>query len=137
MQIEGNTFLISGGGSGLGNACALRFLRMGANVVLIDIAAPLESVMASTPGRYVFAKADVTKENEVRGAIDEGVRAFGPPSAAVICAGILHSERTLGRDGPASLERFRRVIEVNLVGTFNFLRLSADAISKKSMAFGT
>ncbi len=133
MRIEGSTILISGGSSGLGNACALRFLRLGANVVLIDIAAPNETVIASANGRCVFAKADVTIENDVRAAIDDGVRVFGPPAAAVICAGVLHAERTLGRDGPASLEAFRRVIEINLVGTFNVLRLSADAISKKSI----
>ena len=64
-------------------------------------------------------------------AIEKGVERFGPISAAVICAGVLHSERALGREGPASLDAFRRVIDINLTGTFNVLRLCADAMSKK------
>ena len=133
MRIEGNTFLIAGGSSGLGNACAQRLLRLGARVLLLDIAAPPEEMLLSYSGSCIFAKADVTNEGDVQSAIDEAVRVFGPLSAAVICAGILHSERSVGRDGPASLSAFRRVIEINLIGTYNVLRLSAEAISKKSV----
>ena len=133
MQIEGCSILISGGSSGLGLACALRLLKAGATVVLIDISAPPKAMLAETLGNCIFVKADVTKEDQVREAIENGVRIFGPPSAAVICAGVLHSERTLGRDGPASLDAFRRVIEINLIGTYNVLRLSAEAISKKTV----
>ena len=132
MQIDGSTILISGGSSGLGNACARTFLRLGARVILIDILAPPEEMLAAAAGNCIYLRADVTKEDEVRAAIDEGVRLLGPLSAAVICAGVIHSERSLGRDGPASLSAFRRVIEINLIGTFNVLRLSADAISTKT-----
>ncbi len=133
MQIDSGTILISGGSSGLGLACVERFLRAGAKVLIIDIAAPPKEMLASASGRCFYMRADVTKENEVRAAIDEGERNLGPLSAAVICAGVLHSERSLGRDGPASLDAFRRVIEINLIGTFNVLRLSAEAIAKKTV----
>lgn len=131
MQIDGNTILISGGSSGLGNACAVRLLQSGAKVILLDIAAPPEAMLASAGGNCIYFRADVTSELDVKLAIEKGVERFGPLSAAVICAGVLHSERALGRDGPASLEAFRRVIEINLSGTYNVLRLCADAISKK------
>lgn len=133
MKIAGSTILISGGSSGLGAACAQKFLLGGAKVILIDISAPLGEVFAMEKESCIYVRADVTKEDEVRAAIDEGVRRFGPMSAAVICAGVLHSERSLGRDGPASLDAFRRVIEINLIGTFNVLRLSAEAISKTTV----
>ncbi len=133
MRIDGNTILIAGGSSGLGNACAQRLLRLGARVLLLDIAAPPEKMMASYSSSCIFAKADVTNEDDVQSAIDEAVQVLGPLSAAVICAGILHSERSVGREGPASLSAFRRVIEINLIGTYNVLRLSAEAISKKSV----
>lgn len=133
MQIDGNTILISGGSSGLGNACAVRLLQCGANVILIDIAAPPEAMLASAAGNCIYVRADVTNELDVKLAIEKGVERFGPLSAAVICAGVLHSERVLGRDGPASLEAFRRVIEINLTGTFNVLQLCADAMSKKAI----
>jgi len=133
MKIDGNTILISGGSSGLGNACAVRLLRCGAKVILIDIAAPPEAMLAAAAGNCMFFRADVTNALDVKLAIEKGVERFGPLSAAVICAGVLHSERLLGRDGPASLEAFRRVIEINLTGTFNVLRLCADTISKKTV----
>ena len=133
MRIDGSTILISGGSSGLGNACARRFLRLGAKVILMDIAAPQEAMLAAASGSCIYVRADVTKEAEVGFAINEGVRHFGPLTAAVICAGVLHSERSLGRDGPASLDAFRRVIEINLIGTFNVLRLSAEAIAKRDV----
>ncbi len=133
MQIDGSTILISGGSSGLGYACAKTFLKLGAKVILVDISVPPEEMLASTAGRCVYRRADVTKEDEVKTAIDDGVHVLGPLSATVICAGVIHSERSLGRNGPASLDAFRRVIEINLIGTYNVLRLSADAISKKTI----
>ena len=133
MRIDGSTILVSGGSSGLGNACAQRFLRIGAKVILMDIAAPEESMLATALGKCIYVRADVTKEAEVSFAISQGVRQFGSLTGAVICAGVLHSERTLGRDAPASLEAFRRVIEINLIGTFNVLRLSAEAIAKNEI----
>ena len=133
MQIDGNTILISGGSSGLGNACAVRLLQNGAKVILIDIAPPPETMLAATGENCIYIRADVTSELDVKQAIENGVERFGPLSAAVICAGLLHSERAMGRDGPASLDAFRRVIEINLTGTFNVLRLCADAISKKTV----
>ena len=133
MQIQGETFLISGGSSGLGNACANRLLRSGAKTLLIDIAEPRESVPPEFADRCLFVKADVTKPDQVSAAIERSNQKLGPISGAIICAGVLHSERALGRGGPASLDAFRRVIEINLIGTYNVLCLSADAMSRKEL----
>ena len=133
MRVDGSTILISGGSSGLGAACAQTFLRGGARVILIDIVPPTEGLVDESIGNCLFRTADVTKADQVEAAIDEGVKRFGQLSAAVICAGVLHAERSIGRDGPASLDAFRRVIEINLIGTFNVVRLCADAISKRTI----
>ena len=133
MRIDGSTILIAGGSSGLGAACVRSFLNGGASVILLDLVPPPEDIMAKASRNCLYRQTDVTKADEVQAAIDEGLTRFGQLSAAVICAGVLHSERSLGRDGPASLDAFRRVIEINLIGTFNVLRLSADAISKKTV----
>jgi NAD(P)-dependent dehydrogenase (short-subunit alcohol dehydrogenase family) len=77
----------------------------------------------------VYAQGDVTSEGDVRAAIDVGEAQFGRLRGAIHCAGVLHAEPLLGRNGVASLEEFRRVIEINLTGTFNVIRLAAEAIS--------
>src|SRR5262245_33789534 len=86
--------------------------------------------MAEFNERVLFARTDVTCEADVRSAITSGEKRFGPLRAAILCAGVLHAERVLGRNGVASLEAFRRVIDVNLNGTFNTVRLVAEAIAR-------
>ncbi|QDV39354.1 SDR family NAD(P)-dependent oxidoreductase [Tautonia plasticadhaerens] len=129
MQLDGRTFLIAGGSSGLGAACARRLTGRGASVVIADIDERRGATLASELGdRAAFAPADVTDEDGVGRAIATARDRFGDLHGAVVCAGIHRAEKVLRRDGVASLDAFRRVVEVNLVGTFNVVRLAADAL---------
>lgn len=130
MRIEASTILVSGGSSGLGAACVERLARLGANVIIADLTPPRDDLDTEFRDRVLFAQTDVTSESDIRSAIAAGEERFGSLRGAVVCAGILNAERLLGRDGPASLEVFRRVINVNLIGTFNTVRLAAEAINR-------
>jgi NAD(P)-dependent dehydrogenase (short-subunit alcohol dehydrogenase family) len=132
MQIDLSTILITGGSSGLGAASADMLAKRGARVVIADLAPPRSGVPAEFADRVLFKQTDVTSEADVRAAILAGEERFGPLRGAVACAGILHAERVLGRSGIASLEAFRRVIEINLIGTFNMARLAAEAIARSA-----
>jgi NAD(P)-dependent dehydrogenase (short-subunit alcohol dehydrogenase family) len=131
MQLDGRTFLISGGASGLGAACARRFSAGGARVVVADVnAAAGEQLAADLGANACFARTDVTDEVSVQRAVDQGLEAFGGLHGAINCAGVGIAQRTLGRDGPHPLADFIRVINVNLVGTFNVIRLAARAMAQ-------
>lgn len=130
MQIDGSTIVISGGSSGLGAACVEMLARRGAGVIIADLAPPRTGLPQEFSDRVMFARTDVTSETDVRSAIAAGQERFGPLRGAVACAGVLHAERVLGKNGIASLEAFRRVIDVNLNGTFNTIRLAAEAIAR-------
>ena len=132
MEISGRTILISGGSSGLGAACVRRLVGHGANVVIADLSEAGRSLAESLGPRVAFAPTDVTSEADVRRAVALAEQQFGGLHGAITCAGILQAERVVGRDGAASLEAFQRVINVNLVGTFNVVRLAAEAIAKQS-----
>jgi NAD(P)-dependent dehydrogenase (short-subunit alcohol dehydrogenase family) len=132
MQIDLSTILITGGSSGLGAACADMLAKRGARVVIADLAPPRNGVTSEFADRVLFKQTDVTSEADVRAAILAGEERFGPLRGAVACAGILHAERVLGRSGVASLEQFRRVIDINLIGTFNMARLAAEAIARSA-----
>ncbi|QEG01582.1 Levodione reductase [Stieleria maiorica] len=123
MDIDGETVLIAGGSSGLGAACVGRLLQERANVVIADVKPP-----ANESQREFYCQTDVTDESSVKDAIEFAKNRFGSLRGCVICAGVIHAQRIVGRDGPFDLAEFRRVIEVNLVGTFNVLRLCAAAI---------
>jgi NAD(P)-dependent dehydrogenase (short-subunit alcohol dehydrogenase family) len=130
MQIQGRTFLVTGGGSGLGAATARMLVAAGGNVVLADVnPQPGEGLAAELGAAARFAKTDVTDEAAVTAAIELATRNYGPLSGAVQCAGILGAGRVVGKTGSHELALFKRVIEVNLIGTFNVLRLVAAAIS--------
>jgi NAD(P)-dependent dehydrogenase (short-subunit alcohol dehydrogenase family) len=122
MHIEGNTFLVTGGGSGLGAATARLLEESGANVVVADL--------KGEGGNCYFVKTDVTDEASVRGAVGTALESFGALHGAINCAGVASAEKTLGRQGPHSLESFTRVVQVNLIGTFNVVRLAAEAMAK-------
>ncbi len=122
MQIEGNTFLITGGGSGLGAATARLLEESGANVVVADLRG--EGVNSH------FVETDVTDEASVQGAVGAALEHFRGLHGAINCAGIASAQKTLGRKGPHSLESFTQVVQVNLVGTFNVVRLAAEAMAK-------
>jgi NAD(P)-dependent dehydrogenase (short-subunit alcohol dehydrogenase family) len=128
MQIDGSTILITGGSSGLGAACVEALARRGARVIVADLAPPRGDPLAEFTDRVAFAQTDITSEAGVRSTIAAGVERFGPLRGVVTCAGVLHAERVLGRDKIASLAEFRRVIDINLTGTFNTVRLAAESI---------
>jgi NAD(P)-dependent dehydrogenase (short-subunit alcohol dehydrogenase family) len=131
MQLDGRTFLITGGASGLGAACARRFTAGGARVVLLDVNAAAGDKLASELGASArFARTDVTDEASVQRAVDQALETFGGLHGALNCAGIGLAQRTVGRDGPHPLADFVRVINVNLIGTFNVIRLAAVAIAR-------
>jgi NAD(P)-dependent dehydrogenase (short-subunit alcohol dehydrogenase family) len=158
MDIKGTVALITGGASGLGAATARRLFDAGASVVLVDLpASPGAAFAAELNGhelnghqlnghqlndrlnghavnaggapanKAVFAAADVTSEDQVQAAVDTAV-ALGPLRIVVNCAGIATPGKVLGRDGVLPLETFNRVIQINLVGTFNVIRLAAAAM---------
>ncbi|CAA9564142.1 MAG: 3-hydroxyacyl-CoA dehydrogenase [uncultured Thermomicrobiales bacterium] len=130
MQLRDATFLISGGGSGLGAACTRLFAAAGARVVIADLSAEAGGALAGEIGAAGrFVQADVTDEASVRGAVATAEREFGPLRGAINCAGVATAERVLGREGPHALDSFARVVGVNLIGTFNVIRLAAEALA--------
>src|SRR5215217_3376749 len=122
MEIEGRTFLVAGGGSGLGGATAEMLAGEGANVVVADLKGE------ATGGNVRFVETDVTDEASVRRAIEEALQSFGGLHGAINCAGVASAEKVLGREGPHSLESFAKVVQINLVGTFNVVRLVAEVM---------
>jgi NAD(P)-dependent dehydrogenase (short-subunit alcohol dehydrogenase family) len=132
MQIADSTILVTGGSSGLGAACVEMLARRGAGVIAADLAVRAESAAHDYADRVLFAQTDVTSEADIRAAIAAGEDLFGPLRGVVACAGVLDAQRVLGRDGVSSLDAFRRVIEVNLNGTFNAVRLAAEAIARSA-----
>jgi NAD(P)-dependent dehydrogenase (short-subunit alcohol dehydrogenase family) len=104
--------------------------QRGTRVIVADLAPSRDEMPAEISDRVFFVRTDVTSEADIRSAIVAGEERFGPLRGAVACAGVLHAERVLGRSGVASLEEFRRVIDINLNGTFNTVRLAAEAIAK-------
>ncbi len=131
MDIRGKTFLVTGGGSGLGAATARRLVAGGARVQLADLAAEAGSALAAELGDAArFQATDVTDEAAAQAAVDSALDVFGALHGVVSCAGVVHGARVLGREGePHPLEAFRRTVEVNLTGTFNVLRLAARAMA--------
>jgi NAD(P)-dependent dehydrogenase (short-subunit alcohol dehydrogenase family) len=128
MDLQDAGAVVFGGASGLGAATAARLTASGAEVVVADIDAPRGAALAEElGGRYV--EADVTDPDGVQLAIDAAMTAERGLRVSVCCAGIGPAARVVGRDGPAPLDVFRRVIEVNLLGTINVLRLAAAAMA--------
>jgi NAD(P)-dependent dehydrogenase (short-subunit alcohol dehydrogenase family) len=133
MQIKDSVFLIPGGTSGLGAAAARQLAGAGAKVMLADLNRDAGEKFASTLGGGAkFAVADVTNELQVQQAVDAAVAAFGALHGLVNCAGVAPGERVVGKNGPHKLETFSRVININLIGTFNALRLAANAMAKNT-----
>ena len=131
MKLQGSTFIVTGGASGLGAGSARALAADGASVVLADTNATQGAVLATELGGGArFVPVDVTQEAQVQAAVDCAVNTFGRVDGLINCAGIVLGERVLGRDGPHRLDAFRRVIEVNLIGTFNAIRLVAAAMAK-------
>ncbi len=120
MEISGRTFLVTGGGSGLGLATARMLAGAGASVVAADL--------RGEPAAGIrFVETDVTDEESVGAAVEAALES-GPLHGVVNCAGVAIAEKALGRDGPHSLDSFTKVVQVNLVGTFNVIRLAVAAM---------
>ncbi|TFD15587.1 SDR family NAD(P)-dependent oxidoreductase [Cryobacterium sp. TMT1-21] len=130
MRIDGCSALVTGAASGLGLATATALARAGAAVVLLDLpGAAGEEAAAALGGQARFVPGDVTREEDVQAAVDAAGE-LGPLRIVVNCAGIAPGGRTVGRDGPLPLADFDRVIRINLVGTFNVIRLAAAAMQQ-------
>jgi NAD(P)-dependent dehydrogenase (short-subunit alcohol dehydrogenase family) len=127
MQIESITAFVTGGASGLGEATARMLAGRGARVVIFDLGRSRGAQVAAEIGRAArFAEGDVTRDDQVEAALEACLREFGALHALVNCAGIGSAARTVDKDGtPFDLAQFRRTIEVNLVGSFNAIRLAA------------
>ena len=131
MEVRDKTFLVSGGASGLGEATVRRLVKEGARAVIADLNQERGVGLAEELGEAVrFSPTDVTQADSVRAAIGIAVDTFGALNGAVSCAGIGTPGKVLGKEGPHSLEVFSKVIQVNLIGTFNVLRLSAEAMAR-------
>jgi NAD(P)-dependent dehydrogenase (short-subunit alcohol dehydrogenase family) len=130
MEIKNSTFIVTGGASGLGAATARTIAAAGGNVVIADVNADAGNALAKELGRARFIKTDVTAEADGQAAVALALKEFGGLQGLVNCAGIAIAEKTLGREGPHALASFSRVIGINLIGTFNMIRLAADAMSK-------
>jgi len=129
MNPGGQTAIVSGGGSGLGEATARALAARGAKVAVLDLGADRAARVAADIGG-IAVQCDVSNADSATAAIAEATEKLGPARILVNCAGIAIGVKTVGKDGPHPLDQFRKVLEVNLVGTFNMIRLFADQASK-------
>jgi NAD(P)-dependent dehydrogenase (short-subunit alcohol dehydrogenase family) len=130
MQIQNHVFLVTGGGSGLGAASATMLAANGAKVVIADVNEAAGKDLAGALGGAVrFVKADVTDEASTQAAVELCVAQFGAIHGLVNCAGVAPGERVVGRNGPHALASFERAVKINLIGTFNAIRLAAAKMS--------
>jgi len=129
MNMMGLGAIVTGGGSGLGEASAVRLANAGAKVAIIDMNAAAAAEVAARIGGLALP-GDVTDEATMIAALEQAQAAHGPCRALVNCAGIGVAKRVVGRDGPMPLAEFTRVIHVNLIGTFNMMRLAGAQMSK-------
>ncbi|NMG17034.1 3-hydroxyacyl-CoA dehydrogenase [Aromatoleum bremense] len=131
MKFENSTFIITGGASGLGEATARAFHAAGANVVIADLNTAAGEKLADEFGsRAAFHRTDVAFEADARGCVEVALKRFGTLNGLVSCAGIGTAAKVLGKDGPHPLDVFSRIVNVNLVGTFNMIRIASEAMSK-------
>jgi NAD(P)-dependent dehydrogenase (short-subunit alcohol dehydrogenase family) len=130
MQLSGHSAIISGGASGLGRATAALLASRGMRVLIADLQEDAGRATAAEIGCQ-FMRCDVTQASDVEAAV-QAANALAPLRVAVSCAGIAPAARTLGKQGPHALELFQRVININLVGSFNLARLAAAAMAQQT-----
>jgi NAD(P)-dependent dehydrogenase (short-subunit alcohol dehydrogenase family) len=136
MQIKDNVFIVTGGASGLGGATSRMIVEHGGKVVIADVMADKGEALARELGANArFVRCDVSSEADGQAAVAAAI-AMGPLRGLVNCAGVAVGEKTVGKDGPHRLDSFARVITINLVGSFNMIRLAADAMSKLAPTAG-
>ena len=129
MQVQANTFLVTGGASGLGAACVRMLANAGAKVVVADLNQTAGDALAAELGNAVhFARTDVADEASVQAAVDLATRTFGSLRGSIQCAGIAIAEKVHGKTGPSPLDGFLKTIRVNLIGTYNVVRLASAAM---------
>ncbi|HEY3533644.1 MAG TPA: SDR family NAD(P)-dependent oxidoreductase, partial [Casimicrobiaceae bacterium] len=129
MELSGSTFIVTGGASGLGAATARMVAGGGGNAVIADVNEAAGRALAQALGANArFAFTDVTDEASATAAVQAALDAFGAVHGLVNCAGIVHGEKVVGKEGAHALASFVRALEINLVGTFNLIRLAAQAM---------
>jgi NAD(P)-dependent dehydrogenase (short-subunit alcohol dehydrogenase family) len=131
MQLENKGILVTGGASGLGAACVRLLTQAGAKATIVDLNPETGAALAEELGSAAqFVKTDVTNEADVQAAIKAAIDKFGALHVVINCAGIGVAEKVLGKNGPTSLASFSKVIQVNLIGTFNVIRLATAAMAE-------
>jgi len=131
MQIKNCVFLVTGGASGLGEATVRMAIEQGGKAVIADLQSDAGEKLAKALGANArFVKTDVTSEADAKAAVGLALKEFGGLQVLVNCAGIAVAEKTVGKEGPHQLASFTRVVNVNLIGTFNMIRIAADAMAK-------
>ena len=131
MQIQNQAFLVAGGGSGLGAATARMLVQAGGKVVIADVSPAGEELARGLGAAARYIRTDVTDEASTAAAVELCVSAFGAIHGAVNCAGVAPGERVVGKTGPHSLASFERTVRINLIGTFNVIRLAATRMSQQ------
>ena len=132
MEIKNSTFIVTGGSSGLGAATVEMIVAAGGNAIIADVNKAQGEALAARLGKQTrYVECDVTREDHGKAAVDAAIKGFGGLNGLVNCAGIAIGEKTVGKEGPHSLEKFAKVININLIGSFNMIRLAADAMSKQ------
>jgi len=129
MNVEGKTFIVTGGASGLGGATADLIVEKGGNVVIADLRGADEKA-AALGDKARGIECNVTSEEQVQAAVDLAVEAFGGLNGAINCAGVGGAQRTTSRGTPYPLDQFKFIVEVNLIGTFNVIRLAATKMTE-------
>ena len=133
MRLEGRTVIVTGGASGLGGATVDLITAAGGHAVIVDVNTDAGRAKAATLGdRVRFVQADVSSDADVKRAIHEATSAFGRIDGLVNAAGIVAAERVLGKEGVQPLAHFSRVVTVNLIGTFNMIRLAAESMAENT-----
>ncbi len=133
MDIAGKVFIVTGGASGLGEGSVRMLAREGGKVVIADVQADKGEALAKElgAGKAAFVRCDVTQEADAKAAVAKAV-SMGKLMGLVNCAGIGPAAKTVGKEGAHSLDLFTKVIQINLIGSFNMIRLAAEAMSKNA-----
>ncbi|HOK06224.1 MAG TPA: SDR family NAD(P)-dependent oxidoreductase [Syntrophales bacterium] len=133
MKVSDCTALVTGGASGLGEACVRDIVAGGGRAVILDLQGErAEALVRDLGERVVFAETDVTSEKSVQGAVEKAVSAFGGFNAVINCAGVGDPGKVLSKKGPLPLVQFVRVVQINLVGTFNVIRLAVARMANNA-----